>query len=109
MFSRTTQVDVSVFPKRSARPAGKGVLGWVVAGPELSWSPIKPKEGPQDAKVVLGNKQMMADEGIPISKAVDDYMRDMEVRPHLGCSPQWFCCICFAPALSSTSVAQLWL
>ena len=30
-------------------------------------------------KVVLGNKQMMADEGIAISKAVDDYMRDMEV------------------------------
>jgi hypothetical protein len=102
MFSLTTQVDVSVFPKRSAWPAGKGVLGWVVAGPELSRSPIKPKEGPQDAKVVLGNKQMMADEGIPISKAVDDYMRDMEVRPHLGCNPQWFCSICFAPALSIT-------
>lgn len=30
-------------------------------------------------KVVLGNKQMMADEGIAVSKAVDDYMRDMEV------------------------------
>ena len=60
--------------------AGKGVLGWVAVGPELTASPIKGKDGPQDAKVVLGNKQMMADEGIPITKAVDDYMRDMEVR-----------------------------
>ena len=31
-------------------------------------------------KVVLGNKQMMADENIPVSKDVDEYMRDMEVR-----------------------------
>ena len=41
-----------------------------------------PRKGPwlqQDVKVVLGNKQMMADEGVAISKAVDDYMRDMEV------------------------------
>ncbi len=55
------------------------MLGWVAVGPEISRSPIKGKEGPRDVKVILGNKQMMADEGIPISKAVDDYMRDMEV------------------------------
>ncbi len=61
------------------------MLGWVAVGPEISASPIKGKEGPQDAKVVLGNKQMMADEGIPITKAVDEYMRDMEVR-HAYCS-----------------------
>ncbi|KAK9916964.1 hypothetical protein WJX75_009286 [Coccomyxa subellipsoidea] len=77
--------------------AGKGVLGWVVAGPELSRSPIKPKEGPQDAKVVLGNKQMMADEGIPISKAVDDYMRDMEAK----------CCTCVMVAVGAAIVAVL--
>jgi hypothetical protein len=41
---------------------------------------MKGKEGPQDVKVVLGNKQMMADEGITVSKPVDEYMRDMEVR-----------------------------
>ena len=67
------------FQSYLAWPAGKGVLGWVAVGPEISRSPIKGKEGPRDVKVILGNKQMMADEGIPISKAVDDYMRDMEV------------------------------
>lgn len=55
------------------------MLGWVPAGAELVLSPMKGKEGPQDVKVVLGNKQMMADEGISISKTVDEYMRDMEV------------------------------
>ena len=42
-------------------------------------SPAKAAGADRDVKVVLGNKQMMADEGIAISKAVDDYMRDMEV------------------------------
>ena len=30
-------------------------------------------------KVVVGNKKMMAQEGIVVSQAVDDYMREMEV------------------------------
>ncbi|BDA40669.1 probable copper-transporting ATPase HMA5 [Coccomyxa sp. Obi] len=77
--------------------AGKGVLGWVAVGPELLLSPIKGKEGPQDAKVVLGNKQMMADEGIPITKAVDDYMRDMEAR----------CCTCVMVAVGGGVCAVL--
>ncbi len=42
-------------------------------------SPAKAAGADRDVKVVLGNKQMMADEGVAISKAVDDYMRDMEV------------------------------
>ena len=57
-------------------------------GPSPSKGPSPAKGGPassRDVKVVLGNKQMMADENIPISKAVDDYMRDMEVR---GSQPQ---------------------
>ncbi|EIE26688.1 heavy metal P-type ATPase [Coccomyxa subellipsoidea C-169] len=77
--------------------AGKGVLGWVAVGPEISRSPIKGKEGPRDVKVILGNKQMMADEGIPISKAVDDYMRDMEAK----------CCTCVMVALAGSIVAVL--
>ncbi len=35
--------------------------------------------GLQDVKVVVGNKAMMLDEGVGVGKAVDDYMRDMEV------------------------------
>ena len=67
------------------RMAGKGIVGWAAASEQLGeQSPAKasPAKGPgssRDVKVVLGNKQMMADEGVPISKAVDDYMRDMEV------------------------------
>lgn len=34
---------------------------------------------PREVKVVLGNKAIMGDEGVPIAKPVDDYMRDMEV------------------------------
>ena len=65
--------------------AGKGIVGWAAASEQLGeQSPAKasPAKGPgssRDVKVVLGNKQMMADEGVAISKAVDDYMRDMEV------------------------------
>lgn len=33
-----------------------------------------------DVKIVVGNKAIMAEEGIAISKTVDEYMRDMEVR-----------------------------
>jgi len=46
--------------------------------PAKAFPPMGPASG-RDVKVVLGNKQMMADEGIAISKGVDDYMRDMEV------------------------------
>lgn len=34
----------------------------------------------QDTKVVVGNKKIMGEEGVSISQAVDDYMREMEVR-----------------------------
>lgn len=34
-----------------------------------------------DIKVVVGNKALMAEEDITIGKAVDEYMRDMEVSP----------------------------
>ena len=43
-------------------------------------SPTKDLSDSSDVKVVLGNKHMMADNGIAVSKAVDEYMRDMEVR-----------------------------
>ena len=65
--------------------AGKGIVGWTAssepAGKKSSAkaSPAKAAGADRDVKVVLGNKQMMADEGVAISKAVDDYMRDMEV------------------------------
>lgn len=32
-----------------------------------------------DVKIVVGNKALMGEEGITISKSVDEYMRDMEV------------------------------
>jgi hypothetical protein len=84
--------------------AGKGILGWVETSipqdsplppptpqPTGLWgsvgfggqgSPSVPRdggEGLRDVKVVVGNKAMMLDEGVGIGKAVDDYMRDMEV------------------------------
>ena len=66
--------------------AGKGIVGWAASSEPAGKKspakalPAKAAGAGQDVKVVLGNKQMMADEGIAISKAVDDYMRDMEVR-----------------------------
>ena len=42
-------------------------------------SPTKRKQKPL-VKVVVGNKKMMAQENIVVSQAVDDYMREMEVR-----------------------------
>lgn len=42
-------------------------------------SPVALMATPREVKVVLGNKAIMGDEGVPISKPVDDYMRDMEV------------------------------
>ena len=38
----------------------------------------------QDVKVVIGNKKMMSEEGVSISQAVDDYMREMEVSSAPG-------------------------
>ena len=38
---------------------------------------------PAEVRVVAGNKHMMADEGISVPSAVDDYMRKMEVG-HVG-------------------------
>lgn len=76
--------------------AGKGILGWVLADSSLSKSPIKSPGSSKDVKVVLGNKQMMADEGIPVTKPVDDYMRDMEVS-------------CVIPSMLATAVRRLCL
>ena len=42
-------------------------------------SPTKRKQKPL-VMVVVGNKKMMAQESINVSQAVDDYMREMEVR-----------------------------
>ncbi len=35
---------------------------------------------PREVKVVLGNKAMLAAEGVPVPRPVDEYMRDMEVQ-----------------------------
>jgi hypothetical protein len=92
--------------------AGKGVLGWVPAKASVSKSPVKLPAAAQDVKVVLGNKQMMLEEGIPISKPVDDYMRDMEVSHECSCvAPfaciQPICCLHFSRAVDS-DVKQRW-
>ena len=83
---------------------GKGILGWVgtyvpldkpavLASQAQSSSPwslggLVPAPARavgsgestlHDIKVVVGNKALMAEEGITISKPVDEYMRDMEV------------------------------
>ena len=44
---------------------------------------VSPSKRKQKAlvKVTVGNKKMLAQEGIPVSQAADDYMREMEVCP----------------------------
>ena len=84
---------------------GKGILGWVgtntppdrpavlasKAQSSSQWSlgglvqtagrPAGSSEDTlHDIKIVVGNKALMAEEGITISKTVDEYMRDMEVN-----------------------------
>ena len=49
---------------------------------------------PRDVKVVLGNKAMLAAEGISVPRPVDDYMRDMEV--HIVPEPYPYMCTCTA-------------
>lgn len=82
---------------------GKGMLGWVETripqenaalaaktGKSDLWNSFglgqvsgtakgNPPSTLHDIKVVVGNKVMMAEEGISISKSTDEYMRDMEV------------------------------
>lgn len=80
--------------------AGKGIVGWAASSEPAAKkspakaSPAKAAGAGQDVKVVLGNKQMMADEGVAISKAVDDYMRDMEVSK--ACLEATLCADCGA-------------
>lgn len=78
--------------------AGKGIVGWVNSAfaetpehlgngthrsDESSQSTKSqaaiPLEG-RDVKIVVGNKAMMLEADIPISSAVDEYMREMEVH-----------------------------
>lgn len=62
--------------------AGKGIVGWVessVAGWAGDDSAAKQPGRGRDVKVLAGNKTLMAEEGVGISQAVDDYMREMEV------------------------------
>ena len=60
--------------------AGKGIKGFV-AKPGQQARSVSPTKRKQKAvvKVIVGNKKMMAQEGISISQTVDDYMREMEV------------------------------
>ncbi|KAK9810274.1 hypothetical protein WJX72_007760 [[Myrmecia] bisecta] len=85
--------DVDVQP-------GKGIKGWVPS----SFSPAPRSPGPgavrpgaADVKVVVGNKKMMAEEGVSVSKPVDDYMREMEGQ----------CCTCVMVAVHDSLVAVL--
>lgn len=64
------------------QPAGKGIKGFVPRQPDQVVKPSSPSKRsrkPTLAKVVVGNKQMMAQESIHISQTVDDYMREKEV------------------------------
>lgn len=61
---------------------GKGIKGFVprqAAAPLKASSPTKRSKKPALAKVVVGNKQMMAQESLQIAQSVDDYMREKEV------------------------------
>lgn len=73
-------------------PAGKGVRAWVSLGDGQQWhasgaassdaspgSPSRRLQKARQVRVTMGNKQMMRDEEVAISQAVDDYMREMEV------------------------------
>ena len=62
---------------------GKGIRGFVArAGQQAQARAVSPSKRKQRqlVKVVVGNKKMMAQEAIAVSQAVDDYMREMEVR-----------------------------
>ncbi|KAL3154215.1 hypothetical protein ABBQ32_013720 [Trebouxia sp. C0010 RCD-2024] len=58
---------------------GKGIKGFV-ARPGQQARSVSPTKRKQQAlvKVTVGNKKMMAQEGIAVSQTVDDYMREME-------------------------------
>lgn len=58
---------------------GKGIKGFV-AKPGQQARSVSPSKRKQKAlvKVTVGNKKMMAQEGISVSQTVDDYMREME-------------------------------
>lgn len=60
---------------------GKGIKGFVPRPGQQQIRAVSPSKRKQRAlvKVVVGNKKMMAQEGIVVSQAVDDYMREMEV------------------------------
>ena len=65
--------------------AGKGIKGFVPKPGQQNTkvvSPTKRKQKPL-VKVGVGNKKMMAQENVVVSQAVDDYMREMEVRVRL--------------------------
>ena len=65
-----------------SQPVGKGIKGFVPRQPDQSAKPSSPSKRsrkPTLAKVVVGNKQMMAQESIHITQTVDDYMREKEV------------------------------
>ena len=85
--------------------AGKGIVGWVEThapqenaalaakiGGSALWNSFGTNQAPgnaksslsapHDVKVVVGNKAMMAEEDILISKSTDEYMRDMEVSTY---------------------------
>ena len=72
----------NVFAEALISLAGKGIKGFV-ARPGQQARSVSPTKRKQKAlvKVTVGNKKMMAQEGIAVSQTVDDYMREMEVGP----------------------------
>eukprot|EP00891_Asterochloris_glomerata_P002470 jgi/Astpho2/2470/e_gw1.00048.183.1_t len=85
-----------------------GVRAWVALGDGQQWhasgaassdaspgSPSRRLQKARQVRVTMGNKQMMRDEEVAISQAVDDYMREMENQ----------CCTCIMLAVNDVVVA----
>ena len=84
-----TTLPVELPVAAGAAPAGQPAetsfwqamgLGQVTPG-KATGGPAAASSQLQDVKVVIGNKKMMGEEGVSISQAIDDYMREMEVSP----------------------------
>lgn len=96
--------------------AGKGIKGFV-GKPGQQARSVSPTKRKQKAlvKVTVGNKKMMAQEGISVSHTVDDYMREMEVASlytsHLASlAEQVAVCVCACDCATRVPYhAAVWL
>lgn len=72
-------MGTSIPPEKPALAQQPGFLWGLGSGPAPGKSHAKEAASHNDIKVVVGNKTLMVEEDITISKSVDEYMRDMEV------------------------------